>query len=360
MRVMGNLRWTAALTALLWCAPSLAQTGAPPSLDNRGDSAEALRRRGTRWADSQLQVGLSANVDFFDSSYRAGSRSLAALDLSLALRPRFRVSDTLQLRFAWSVALELTDSEVTRTQREPVVDDPSLELWFLGTPPVGALRFSFGAGVVAPVSDASRALTTILTLTAAARASWGADLAAGRFTAVATLGYAHVFSDYTTPGVRGSIPYARLTVGGGDSGQLRGSTNVHDELAWRVTVTQTWGRWSPGASFGMWHQWAYGVSAPGSSSVGVDGSGTRDYSNFTAWLDLSASSWLTFELGYTLSRALKDADGTLGNPFYSTSHDWRVYLVANFELDRLVEAAQGRGEGLGRILRASASTRRAP
>lgn len=360
MRVMGNLRWTAALTALLWCAPSLAQTRAPPSLDPRGDSAAALRRRSTRWADSQLRVGLSANYDLFDRSYRPSADAIAALDLSLTLLPRFRVSDTLQLRFAWGVGVELTNSETTTTRREPVVGDPSLELWFLGTPSVGALRFSFGAGVVAPVSDVSRALTTILTLTAAARASWGADLAAGRFTAVATLGYAHVFSAYTTPGVAGSFPYARLTTGGSDSGQLRGTTVVHDELAWRLTITQAWGRWSPGASFGMWHQWAYGVAAVDPVFVGVRGSGRRDYSHFAAWLDVSATSWLTFELGYTLARALKDADGTLGNPFYSANYDWRLYLVANFEVDRLVEAVQGRGEGLGRILRASAGSSRAP
>jgi len=360
MRAMGNTPRIIALTALLWCAPSAAQTRAPPSLDNRGDSAESLRRRGTRWADSQVRLGVAANPDLFDRSYRAASAQLAFLGLWFTALPRFRVSDALQLRLAWSVALELTASDTTTTRREPELGDPSLELWFLGAPSVGALRFSFGAGLVAPVSAASRALTTVLTLTAAARASWGADLAAGRFTAVATLGYAHVFSEHTTPGVMGSFPYARGAVAGTDSGQLRGSTVVHDELAWRLTVTQAWGRWSPGASFGMWHQWAYGATAADPSPVGVRSSGARDYSNFTAWFDVSANSWLTFELGYSMSRRLLDDDGTFGNPFFSHHQDWRLYLAANIELDRLVEATQDRGGGLGRILRASAGGSRAP
>lgn len=363
MARMGDVRFIVtlvALTALAWAAPAAAQSPLPSAdlFDARGDSAAVLRRRASRWADSQLQVGMSANADLFDQTYRPDSRSLAALDLWVTALPRYRVGDHFQLRAAWGFEVELANSDSTTTRRDPVAGDPSIELWFLGTPALGELRFSFGAGVELPVSNYSRALTTILTVTATARASWAADVAAGRFTAVLTGGYAHVFSGYTTPGVRGDFPYARGTFDGdltsvGVPNQLSGRTNVHDALGGHLTVTQAWGRWSPGFSFGLSRAWAYDTTRTVLTGF-ADPSHTRDTSSFSLWLDASAASWLTFELGYTMTRRLLRDDGTWGNPFYDPAQDWRVYLVANVELDRLGEALSERGAGLGRILRASA------
>ncbi|MFO0602184.1 MAG: hypothetical protein U0324_03365 [Polyangiales bacterium] len=128
---------------------------------------------------------------------------------------------------------------------------------------------------------------------------------------------------------------------------------MHDALGGRLTVTQAWGRWSPGLSYGLSRAWAY-ATADAPLSGFADPSHTRDISNFSLWFDASAASWLTFELGYTMTRRLLRDDGTWGNPFYDPSQDWRVYLVANVELDRLAEALSDRGAGLGRILRASA------
>jgi hypothetical protein len=359
MARMGDAHFILTLAALAWAAPAAAQSPLPSAdlFDARGDSATVLRRRASRWADSQLQVGVSANADLFDRTYRPASRSLAALDLWVTALPRYRVGDHFQLRAAWGFEVELANSDSTTTRHEPVVGDPSIELWFLGTPALGELRFSFGAGVELPVSNHSRALTTILTVTATARASWAANVAAGRFTAVLTGGYGHTFSGYTTPGIRGDFPYERA-VGGdlttvGVPNQLSGRTNVHDALGGHLTVAQAWGRWSPGLSFGLSRAWAYATTG-GALSGFADPSHARDTSSFAAWLDASASSWLTFELGYTMSRRLLRDDGTWGNPFYDPSQDWRVYLVANVELDRLGDALSDRGAGLGRILRASA------
>lgn len=305
----------------------------------------------TPWTDSQTTLGFAANGAFFDHSYGLSGDVRAQADLYLTLRPRYRVHRMLQLRAYWDFDVELTDADDTTTRHELRVYDPALALWFDGIPALGGLRTSVAVALTAPVSERSRADTMILATTLLAQAHWSAPLARGTFRAIARAGWTHWFHQYTTPGLRGEIPYARscVTVSGDCSGQLRGITSVHDELDWNLTVTQAWDVLSPGVSFGMFHQWPYDVAATIGPTIGViSGSATRVYSDFAFWLDVMPTSGLTVEAGYSLTRSIVDGEGHYGNPFYDRFQNWRVYLSVTFALDRLLDGRSHSERGIVR------------
>ncbi len=300
----------------------------------------------SRWADSQLSMGSSANASLFDRSYFVSGDAVASWDFGASISPRFRVHRVLQLRAWWGFNMEVSNAYADTTERGGSLGDPSLSLWFDGIPAVGGLHVALSASLTAPVSTLSRASTMILAPGLLAQAHWEARVPGGTFHAIARVGWLHPFYEYSTAGVRGDRPYHLSCVGGGTSctNQLSSRTNVHDQLAWSVTLAPAWGAWSPGVSFAMFHQWAFEatVMVRPWDTPGVD-SHTRTYTDFATWLDLSPNAWLTLEAGYSLTRNLLDGDGTLGNPFYARYQDWRVYLSANVVIDRLVDVIRGRG-----------------
>ena len=284
--------------------------------------------------------------------------------MNISLRPRYRINRMFQVRARWDFNLEFTNSDTTQTLREPRFGDPSLDLWLLGIPPLGDLRFAVAAGFLFPVSTESRANTLIVTPRVIGQAAWGHDALGGELALIGQVAYAHPFFQYTTPGVRGAFPYERQSTGA-DSGlalgsinnQLSGRTNVHDQLSWTLIVAQTWGAWSPGLAFGMTHQWAYGEShnpnSPEGTELGVGSSGShvRQLSSFSGWLDYSPNAWFTAELGYFMTRRLLRDDGTWGNPIYDPYQDWRVYLNVNVVLDKFFDAITGGGGANGGVIR---------
>ena len=289
----------------------------------------------TAWADTQAFVGFSANGAFFDNTYVMRGVWAAAADFSLALRPRFRVHRMLQLRAYWGLSVAHTGD--TTTRNEASLSDATVALWFDGIPAVGGLRVDLASWLTAPVSARSRANTMILGTGLLAQAHWNGQALGGTLRLIGRVGLTHLFHEYATPSVRGELPYVRI----GGAGQLSGVTNVSDALTWDLVVTQAWGMVSPGASFGMQHQWSLDVSPSSGGSSALVGAYAqpqmRTYTSFALWLDVSPTSWLTLEAGYTLTRSLLDADGTYGDPFFARYQDWRVYLSASVVLDRLFD-----------------------
>jgi hypothetical protein len=351
-------------------APTAAATPTPAVAPS---PAAAPARRPTPWAASQLSITSSANGDLFDRSYRPSSNAIAALDLNVSLRPRYRISRAWQVRARWDFNIEFTNSDTTQSYREPRLSDPTTDLWFLGIPALGDFRFAIAAGFLFPVSPESRANTLIVQPRVIGQAAWGIEALGGEIAVIGQVVYSHPFFQYSTPGVTGQFPYAR-TSSGADSGlalgtinnQLSGRTNVHDQLSWTLILAPSWGKWSPGLAFSMTHQWAYGethnASAPDGTQVGVGSSGShvRQLTSFSGWLDYTANSWFTAELGYFMTRRLLRDDGTYGNPIYDPYQDWRVYLNANIVLDKLFDAIRGSGQGEGGVIRTQNTPRRDP
>lgn len=361
---------TAALLAGLVPASALAQqtpapaatptASAPAATPAAPAAAPAAARAPNPWAGSQLNVQTSANGAFFDRSYVLSGDSMSAADLSITLSPRYRLNRMFQLRASWNLYVELTNADNTTTRLEPRFSDPSLDLWATGLPALGNLRFALAAGLVFPVSVESRANTLILTPRVIGQAAWGVDALGGEFALIGRVAYSHPFQQYTTAGVRGDFPYGRscVTASGDCSNQLRGSTNVHDQLTWSVILAQTWGDWSPGVFFQMIHQWAYDIP---NATLGTGAADThyRQSTYFAGWLDYNPVGWLTIEAGYQLQRSILDGDGRYGNPFGNDYQDWRVYLSANIVLDKFFEAISGASAGGGGVIRTQ-NTPRSP
>lgn len=349
MRLLRRARVAAAViaaSASVWIPFAEAQPR-----DNRGDSEAELSRRGSRWVDSQITLWATANGAFFDRSYTESGSVTRAFDVHLSIAPRLRIGRGFQLRAWWGVEVELTDASHTTTKRELRSTDAELSAWYLGLPSLGEWRVALAAGVSLPLSVESRANTTILTPFAVAQTSWAASALAGRFTAVARLGYAHVFMSYSTPSLRGGFPFARVAVvRGEDTDQLRGLTNIHDRLWTALTLTQSWGRLSLGTHLAMNFGWAYPAHSTDGIPTDMPDGAVREWSSFSAWLGVGVTSFLTVETGYTITRDVLDADGTYGNPFYDRFRDWRVYLSLNLEPDRIADALNGRGAGYGRAV----------
>jgi hypothetical protein len=322
--------------------------------------AAAPARAPNPWAGSQLNVQTSANGAFFDRSYVLSGDSTSAADMSITLSPRYRLNRVFQLRASWNFNMEFTNADNTTTRLEPRFSDPSLDLWATGLPPLGNLRFALAAGLVFPVSVESRANTLILTPRVIGQAAWSVEAFGGDFALIGRVAYSHPFQQYTTPGIRGSFPYNRscVTASGDCSGQLRGSTNVHDQFTWSVILSQSWGDWSPGVFFQMIHQWAYDIPTA-TLGTGAQDSHYRQSTYFAGWLDYNPVGWLTVEAGYQMQRSVLDGDGTYGNPFYGQYQDWRVYLSANIVLDKFFEAIGGSGAGGGGVIRTQ-NTPRSP
>lgn len=353
-------------------APAAAPTAAAtPTPAVAPSPAAAPARRPTPWAASQLSITSSANWDFFDNSYRQGSRALEAVDLNVSLRPRYRINRALQLRARWDFNVEFTNSDTTRTIREPRLSDPTLDLWFLGIPAVGDFRFAIAGGFLFPVSTEARYQTLILQPRIIGQAAWGIEALGGEIAVIGQVVYSHRFLQYTQPSVRvdevAPPPNRTFSPGepGGGSSTANGGQLVHDQLSWTVILAPSWGKWSPGVAYSMTHQWSYDVarsaggSAPGANELPA-GDHRRQLSSFSGWLDFNPTAWLTLEAGYFQTRSVLDADGTFGNPFYSSYQDWRVYLNANIVLDKFFDAIRGGGAGEGGVIRTQNTPRRDP
>jgi hypothetical protein len=322
----------------------------------------APARRPSRWAGSQMSLQLAANGAFFNRSYVLSGDSTSTADMSFTFSPRYTINRQFQLRANWSFLYEFTNSDSTTTNHEPRFSDPTVDLWFRGIPPVGDFAFAVATGLAFPVSPESRANTLIATPRVIAQAAWGIEAFGGEFSVLTRATYQHPITQYTTPGVRGDRPYALTCFGSAltCSDQLRGGTNVHDQLGWFLLLSQTWGKFSPGLFFSMTHQWASAVPYVGgdAANVGARNSHLRQSTYFSGWLDYNPTPYMTLEVGYYMGRSVLDADGTYGNPIYAPYQDWRVYVSANIVLDKFIDAITGASAGGGGVIRAAAPTDR--
>lgn len=314
------------------------------------------------WRQSVLNVTVSANLNSFAPALQLTRNQ--TVDMSISLRPRFTISRMFQVRAGLDLRYEFTNSDTTATINEPAFGDPFVDLWVTGIPAVGPVKFWVAPRLQFPVSPQSRAATTVLTTGLVVQAAAGIEhFLGGDLTLVAQGIYTHSFNQYTTPETR--TEFTPNCFGGpGDTGcanQLSGISNVADVLSWAFIVAPSWGIISPGLFFRMTHAFPYSVSSlDGLSNTGAAPSRVRQSTFFAGWVDINATPWFSFEVGYSMGRNLLRADGTIGNPIWDESQDMRLYVSTVFTLDRLYQAIRGNDRSNSGVIRTQNAPQRGP
>jgi hypothetical protein len=280
---------------------------------------------------------------------------------SVWLLPRYTINKDFQLRGRLIVSYEMTNSDDTKYRNEPVLSDAGLQLFYRSLPEFAKIKpmVSFNLGL--PTSKLSRARTLV------ASTGLGLQLVrafehvlGGEIDVIGGVTYTHPFYRYTTSETLDPTPYAFQCFGGNScTDQLSGTFNPANSLGYNVIISGEWGKWSPALFYSGGSQWAYGgkedLTFQGRPVQTVDSTGqqspnaVRQSSYFSAWVDYSANSWLTAEVGYWLSRSMLAADGKYGNPFFDRYNDMRVYAGVNFNIDNLMKALEGEGGEAGVI-----------
>lgn len=270
-------------------------------------------------------------------------------DTNLWLLPRYNLSDTFQLRARAIFTYEWTNSDATVTQNEPRFSDTTVQLFYKKIPKVVGFKPMAAVNVGIPTSPESRARTMYFAPGATLQVSrFFEHVLGGDFGIIAFTSYSHPVYQYTTPGVRGDVPYDFQCLGGVQCrSQLSGAMNPSDSIAYALILEQTWGKWTPALYYLGGHAFTYTPKStnvngdPVEAPPGFDRSTVRNSTFFSAWLDYEANGWLTVEAGYTMGRSLLTANGKYGNPFFDRYQDMRVYLGANINLDNLEKAIEG-------------------
>ena len=325
-------------------------SGAPGADTPNTAAAEPTKPAKPRaWAGTQIFAATSmttATVFKGQNQY-----SNPTVDAALYITPRYAINEAFQIRARVVFNYEFTNSDTTVTNNEPRFSDTTLSLFYRKIPELpGGIKPAAALNVALPTSPESRARTLIFSPGASVQLSKTFEHIPGNgsIDLLASTGYSHPIYRSTTPEIRGPAPYAFRCVGGSTcSDQLSGTFNTSDSISYTFLVSATWGKWSPALYYLGASQWAYTgkeVELNGRPVVSADGfkpTSLRQISYFSAWLDYEANSWLTAEVGYSLSRSALNEDGSRGNPFFDKYQDQRVYLGANFNIDNIMKQLEG-------------------
>jgi hypothetical protein len=314
-----------------------------------------------RWAGTQYfqQFGVSPDV------FAPGLVQTYApvVDTFMLFQPRFTLTKDWQLRARITANVEFTDNanSTTTASRTIVFGDVTPSLVFKGIPTFAGIKMLVSAGAALPTSPASQARTLILNpflnLTFDRKFE---KAAGGEFEVAVSSTFYHPFYRYTTAGLDSDPMYQPQCFGAGDVGcglQSTGAANTENALSFLLTVSQTWGKWNPGAFFLLSNSWDYQfANLPGVEPEPNGKTAFRQTSYFNIFLDYNATDWFTAEVGYQIFRTILDGESQIGNPFWDPYQDMRVYLGFNIGLDALYEALQGKKEEAG-ILRTKSERR---
>jgi hypothetical protein len=247
--------------------------------------------------------------------------------------------------------LELTNSDTTTTQREPVVGPTTL--WGLYTYTFYEhagyrTAASFGPRMTLPTDRASRNAGQLLGLGAMGAATQTVPLAPEGAKALTSLRFGfsaifiHPFNRAITP-VNGDLEQPRQDVAGRSiaSDQLRPGMNVANALTLLFTGgVQLLPRLGFGVSYVIGNSWAYAptdvpVCTVQTGCITPTSLGDPPSFRVSTWalasLDYDALDEMTVSLGYYNLTSQIGADGQRRNPLYSP--DARFYLTLTGNLD---------------------------
>ena len=328
---------------------------------NKDQTSDKKPKEELRWAGTQYFQQVGVTPDVFAPGLVQTYAPVA--DTFILFQPRFAITKDWQIRARITGSFEFTDNANSSTTRSRTFQfgDVTPSLVYRGVPKFGGVKFlpSIGAGL--PTSQTSQERTLIInpyvatTFDRAFEKVLGGDLEL-TFTAF----YYHPFYNYTTPQLTSDPQYQPACFSATDVGcglQSSGAANTENAISFLVSVSQTWGKWNPGAFFLLSNAWAYQFSQLPGVQPEPDGSTTfRQSSYLNVFLDYNANDWFTAEIGYQMQRTILNGDSKIGNPIFDPYQDMRVYLGFNVAFDRLYEALHGKQQEAG-ILRTKSDRR---
>lgn len=344
-----------------------------PVQDTAAQSAEGTTGKANKrpWANSAIYAVTSMTTG---TVFRGQTQyANPTVDSQLWFVPRYAINDAFQLRARLVFNYEYTNSDTTVTKNEPRFSDTTLQLFYRKIPEVLTVKPQVYVQLTAPTSPESRARTMVVSPGVGGNLSRTFEhVLGGELQVVGLLSYSHPIYSSANPEIRGNRPYP-VQCGSGRSGcadLLSGTLNPSDTLSYAATVSATWGKFAPavyylGASQFVYHPTNTTVPiAPGqnvevASAVNTRSS-VRQTHYFSLWLDYEVNTWLTPEIGYSMSRSALNEGGNYGNPFFDRYQDTRVYLGANFNIDALVEKITTGGEAEAGIVRTKNDRKKQP
>ena len=314
-----------------------------------------------RWAGTQFFQQFGVSPDVFAPGLVQTYAPVA--DTFMLFQPRFTITKDWQLRARITASVEFTDNanSSTTASRTVVFGDVTPSLVYRGIPTFAGIKMLTSIGAGLPTSATSQTRTLIVNPFVNVTFDRKFEKAAGgEFEVALSSTFSHPFYQYKTAGLGSDPMYQPQCFGAGDIGcglQSSGAANVENSLSFLLTVSQTWGKWNPGAFFLLTNQWAYQFSQqPGVQPEPNGNTNFRQSSYFNIFLDYNLTDWFTGEIGYQIQRTILNGDSKIGNPFWDPYQDMRVYLGFNIGLDALYQALQGKKEEAG-ILRTKSERR---
>lgn len=279
-------------------------------------------------AGSAVGFTTAANLQTFATNQQLTHNP--AVTSAFVVTPRVNLLKGLALTGRFGFSYDWTNNDFTKTEHEPLLLDTSVGVNYLGLPalPWGS-RIGLSAGFILPTSKISQARTMVVTPNASVQ-MWHvfSGVLGGRLITSASGGYQHAFYRFTTPGVVDDLPYQRQCFGNDVTcvEQASGLANISDVLSWTVAAVGQWGMFSPGAAFGLQHQFPHAfdqIPVPDD----IDPSTIRVASSFNLWTDVFLPAGVTARVGYTFNRDIIAGDGRFGNPFYDRYQDGQLYVT---------------------------------
>lgn len=285
------------------------------------------------------------------------------VESNVYITPRFAINDALQVRGRLIVTYEWTNSDDNTYNHEPTLSDTTLQLFYRKIPSFAGIQPFIAANVALPTSKNSRARTMVATPGATLQLAKGFEhFLGGELSIITSLTYSHPLYKSRNPETLDPRPVPFQCLGGnGCSDLLSGTMNVSDQLSYVLIISPEWGKWNPAIAYIGGSAWAYHPTATVSPVDGTPMPVSSDATNYrqthylSAWVDYNFTPWITGEVGYWNATSGIGADGQRANVIFNRYQDTRVYLGASIQLDNLVKALQGTGEGSAGVVRAQNS-----
>lgn len=260
---------------------------------------------------------------------------------------------SFQVRGRFTMAIEWTDTAATSTttKNEPVFGDSILYGYYTGIPeiPKVGIRTKVGIALGLPTSKTSIMRTMILSPGVTAAFSKSFEKIGGNEDLSANLGVSATLSKpiyaYTTGGWNnptGNAGYGRSCYGAteGCVNQVSATANVEWSLPFLFSASFSWKKLDLSSFFFFTNAWAYTFTKAPETHID-NPTNFRQSTYFNLAADYNITKWIAAEVGYYMQRNLIDGNGKIGNPFFDTMQDMRVYLAANLTLDELYLSLAG-------------------
>jgi hypothetical protein len=349
---------------------TLGTTPSKDATEKKEEKAEAKEESTSLpWAGTALTAQTSMSTTTF-----ARSQQLTPTDLVeswFLFTPRWTINKSFTVRGRFTLTYEWTDTAAssTTTRNEPQFGDSIVYLDYTKIPEIPKLgiKTKITGTVGFPTSKASLERSQIFS--PGIGASFGKTfekVGKGMIALGAGATWSHPVYGSTTPGMNNPRPYSPSCFSnpGGDSSscasQIAGSGNPENIIAALFTAGGEWplgkGTFKPSTFMFFINTWDYhfkdlpGLTDNGHATVNCVGGNCnapvfKQATFFGAAIDYDfwgPMKWLGAEVGYYMFRGLIDGNGHIGNPFFDTMQDMRVYVAANIAFDDLYLTIAGK------------------